>query len=176
MGQEPSLLQGYPPPEKRGHRMSPTDTLSQQSRSSESDLDFELQRETFGVSSISEKFSLLSRPPSSELTRLLQTKRCFSMHVVRGHVARSMQKKERQRRDPSHRPPLNREFPFSSPSSSPELTLVPRPQWIKDAQSDMSDDEADEIWRLSNERMFEEGKHLSTSMPDVSSFTGGNTK
>ena len=92
------------------------------------------------------------------------------MHVVRGTIARSMKKKDKQKRDPSHRPPLNRESPFSSSSPSPELALVPRPQWIKDSQSDMSDDEADEIWHLSNKRMFGEGRHLSTSMPDVSSF------
>ena len=97
------------------------------------------------------------------------------MHIIRGKIAQSMKNKEKQKRDPSHRPPVNRESPFSSPSSSPDLTLVPRPQWAKDAQSDMSDDEADEIWRSSNKRMFGEGKHLSTAMPDVSSFTGGNT-
>jgi hypothetical protein len=45
----------------------------------------------------------------------------------------------------------------------------------QDAQCDLSDDEADEIWNQSNKRMFGEGKHLSTVMPDVSSFTGGNT-
>jgi hypothetical protein len=40
----------------------------------------------------------------------------------------------------------------------------------------MSDDEADEIWSSSNERMFGEGKYMSTSTPNnVSSFTGGNT-
>jgi hypothetical protein len=39
----------------------------------------------------------------------------------------------------------------------------------------MSDDEADEVWRQSNQRMFGEGRHLSPSMPDVSSFTRGNT-
>ena len=100
------------------------------------------------------------------------------MQIMRGKIAKSMQKKAKQTRDPSHRPPVNRASPFSSSSSdssSPKLTLVPRPQWVKDAQSDLSDDEADEIWHLSNKKMFGEGNHLYTTTPDVSSFTGGNT-
>ncbi len=168
----------YPPPNKRGQsdtEYSSSDTSSQDSASYENGLEVEVRKEVFGLLSIGEKFAILSRPPIIESTKILQSKRCFSMYVVRGEIARSMKKKDKQKRDPSHRPPLNRESPFSSPSSSPKFTLVPRPQWIKDAQSDMSDDEADEIWNLSNKRMFGEGKHLSTTMPDVSSFTGGNT-
>ncbi len=184
MGQQPNLVH-YPPPDKRGHRgtgYSSSDSSSHGSISSETapeldrpECELEVRKEVFGLLSIGEKFAILSRPPTKESTKILQTKRCFSIHVVRGEIARSMKKKAKQKRDPSHRPPLNRESPFSSPSSSPEFTLVPRPQWIKDAQPDMSDDEADEIWNQSNKRMFGEGKHLSTAMPAVSSFTGGNT-
>jgi hypothetical protein len=176
MGHQPNHLH-YPPPNRRGHTgtgVSSAETSFQDSLSSECEAGFRLQREV-NATSISEKFSLLSRTPSNESTTILQTKRCYSMHIVRGKMANAMKVKERQRRDPTHRPPLNRESLFSSASSSPDLKLVPRPQWIKDSQSDMSDEEADEIWRLSNARMFGEGKHLSTSMPNVSSFTGGNT-
>jgi hypothetical protein len=51
---------------------------------------------------------------------------------------------------------------------------VPRPQWIRDAQPDLSDDEADAAWRQGNKKLYGEGIHL-TSHPDVSSFTGENT-
>jgi hypothetical protein len=112
-------------------------------------LEVEVRKEVFELLSIGEKFAILSRPPTKESTKILQTKRCFSMYVVRGEIVRSMRKKEKQKRDPSHRPPLNRESSFSSPSSSPDFALVPRPQWIKDSQMDMSDDEADEIWNQS---------------------------
>jgi hypothetical protein len=176
MGYQPNCLH-YPPPNKRGHTgtgMSDEETSSQDSLSSESESGFRLQREV-KATSISEKFSLLSRTPSQESNRILQTKVCYSMHIIRGKIAKAMKVKERQRRDPTHRPPINRESPFSSASPSPDLKLVPRPQWIKDSQPDMSDDEADEIWSSSNERMFGEEKYLSASTPNVSSFTGGNT-
>ena len=202
MGMRPSQRHGYPPSDKRGHRMPPTNEASRSTRlfpqtagsetnppssyyavpmanarlseSSDSEVDFELRREIYGVSSISEKFSLLSRPPTGESTRLLQTKRCFSMHVVRAYMARGMQKKQRQRRDPSFRLPINRLSPSSSSSSSPEVQLVPRPQWTQDSQPDLSDEEADAAWVLGNQRLLGEGIHLA-SPPNVSSFTGGNT-
>jgi hypothetical protein len=41
-------------------------------------------------------------------------------------------------------------------------------------QPELSDEEADAIWRRGTERLDAEGMHL-TSHPDVSSFTGGNT-
>ena len=159
LGHQPNPLH-YPPPNKRGHSGTgySSDDSSQESTSSEKELEVEVHKEVFELLSIGEKFAILSRPPTKDSTKMLQTKRCFSMYIVRGEIARSMRKKEKQKRDPSHRPPLNRESPFSSPSSSPEFALVPRPHWIKDSQADMSD----EIWSQSNKRIFGEGKHLST--------------
>jgi hypothetical protein len=61
-----------------------------------------------------------------------------------------------------------------SSSTQYSSTLVPRPQWIRDSQPDLSDDEADAVWEAGSERLFGEARHLS-STPDVSSFTGGNT-
>jgi hypothetical protein len=55
-----------------------------------------------------------------------------------------------------------------------QTSLVPRPQWMRDSQPELSDEEADAIWRRGTERLGGEGMHL-TSHPDVSSFTGGNT-
>ncbi len=76
--------------------------------------------------------------------------------------------------------------PFSSTPPQPRISPLlsellpgfhfgPKTSMDKDSQTDMSDDEADEIWNQSNKRMFGEGKHLSTVMPYVSSFTRGNT-
>jgi hypothetical protein len=96
------------------------------------------------------------------------------MHVVRGYVTRSLEKREKKRSDSSYRPPLGRNTPSSSTNSSPETILVPRPQWIREAQPDLSDDEADAAWRRGNDKLYGKGIHL-TSHPDVSSFTGGNT-
>ena len=127
MGCQPNCLY-YPPPNKRGHTgtgMSDEETSSQDSLSSESESEFRLQRKV-KATSISEKFSLLSRTPSKESNRILQTKVCYSMHIVRGKIAKAMKVKERQRRDPTYRPPINRESPFSSASPSPDLKLVPR--------------------------------------------------
>jgi hypothetical protein len=203
MGMHPSRMHGYPPPDRRGHRQSSSDdglrpdrTPLGGGRTSDTardmfyyvplaqphsqnpphpELDLNVQRATFGavssVATISEKFSLLSQPRSKESARAL--KRCFSMHVVRGYVARGIEKRENKRRDSSYRPPLGRVTPSSSANSSPETILVPRPQWIRDAQPELSDDEADAAWRQGNKKLYGEGIHL-TSHPDVSSFTGGN--
>jgi transposase InsO family protein len=45
---------------------------------------------------------------------------------------------------------------------------------MKEVEPNLSDEEADSLWRVSNKRLFGEGQHLY-SHPDVSSFTGGNT-
>jgi hypothetical protein len=116
LGSQPNLVH-YPPPNKRGHSgtgNASSDTSSQDSSSDDDEIEVEVRKEVFGLLSISEKFAMLSRPPTSESTRILRTKGCFSMHVVRGLIGQSMKKREKQKRDPSHRTPFNRESPFSS--------------------------------------------------------------
>jgi hypothetical protein len=146
MEMPPSRMHGYPPPDRRGHRLSTEEKISAEkapkirNQTSEEardmpldqthlphpQLNFNVQRATFGaissVTTISEKFSLLSQPRSKDSSKAL--KRCFSMHVVRGYVARGLEKREKKRRDSSYRPPLGRITPSSSTNSSPESILV----------------------------------------------------
>jgi hypothetical protein len=75
------------------------------------------------------------------------------MHQVRGAITKAMLKQSQAAR---------------------ALPLAPRPQWMRDEQPDLSDDEADATWRIGTQRLFGEVQHLF-SHPDASSFTGGNT-
>ncbi len=144
-----------------------------------SELELELQRRTVGavtsVASISEKFSLLSGARTRDSSRVLETKRCFSIRLTPHEISRKiiarglLVRNERERL--LVRPSSLREGASSTQYSS---TLVPRPQWIRDSQPDLSDDEADAVWEAGSGRLFGEARHLS-STPDVSSFTGGNT-
>jgi hypothetical protein len=148
------------------------------------EMDFDLQRQTFGavssVASISEKFSLLSGTRTQDSSRLLERRRCFSIHLTphersRQTIARGLMARNERNRHMSLQSSIEEGSSVSTtaPSrSSP--ALVPRPQWIRDSQPDLSDDEADAIWEAGSERLFGEARHLS-STPDVSSFTGGNT-
>jgi hypothetical protein len=109
------------------------------------ELNFTLQRETFGIKSISEKFALLSLPRSRRSSAKLQ-KRCFSMHVVRNAIARSLDARNRHERYAPYERTFNLDLSSPSSGSSPEPELVSRPQWMRDAQPDLSDEEADAIW------------------------------
>ncbi len=64
------------------------------------ELNFSVQRATFGassnVTSICEKFSLLSQPCSYESFRIL--KRCFSMQIVRGKMAKALEKQRKKKK------------------------------------------------------------------------------
>jgi hypothetical protein len=200
-GTEPYLRGGVTPPDKRGHRTSHSRTTnltepppkrnSPDSRMvgntffavpvpvpHQPALDFTLRREPFGVASgattIDEKFHLLAKPRSVFSSLKLTTKRCFSMHQVRGCIARGMQNQQRRRELDSSFRPVPFDSRSSSASSSPEPDLVPRAQWMKEAEPNLSGEEADSLWRVSNTRLFGEGQHLY-SHPNVSSFTGGNT-
>ncbi len=90
------------------------------------ELNFALQRETFGMHSISEKFALLSLPRSKHSSVKLQ-KRCFSMHVVRGNIVRGLDSRERHQRYAPHERTFDHDLSSPSSGSSPEPELVPRP-------------------------------------------------
>ena len=188
LGRSPRVDEGYPPPERRGHRLTTEELRDMHaskplpepprrnppySRPSRQDAfisvptsapprpdhDVSLRRETFGVSSgivtLSEKFFLLSNPRSSNSTSKLRVKRCFSMHQVRGSIAKAMQKQSQAARTSLSR---------SSPTQA--NPLAPRPQWMRDEQPDCSDEAADAIWRSGTQRLFGEAQHLF-SPPDA---------
>jgi hypothetical protein len=138
------------------------------------ELNFAIQRESFGMHSISKKFALLSLPRSKHSSVKLQ-KRCFSMHLVRGNIARGHDSRERHQRYAPYERTFDRDLSSPSSGSSPEPELVPRTQWMRDAQPDLSDEEADAIWRAGSSRLLGEAAHLSSG-PNPSSFTGGNTQ
>jgi hypothetical protein len=148
------------------------------------EMNFDLQRQTFGavssVASISEKFSLLSGTRTRDSSRLLEKRRCFSIHLTphersRQTIARGLMARNERNRHMSLQSSIEEGSSVSTTVPSlPRPALVPRPQWIRDSQSDLSDDEADAIWEAGSERLFGEARHLS-STPDVSLFTGGNT-
>jgi hypothetical protein len=93
--------------------------------------------------------------PDKRASRTYSYASCCSISHLKTDLARN----ERERL--LARSSLLREESSSTQYSS---TLVPRPQWIRDSQPDLS----------GSERLFGEARHLS-STPDVSSFTGGNT-
>ncbi len=88
-------------------------------------------------------------------------------------MAKALEKQRKKKQVISAVPAFDRNSSSSVGRPIP-TRLVPRPQWMKDAQPELSDEEADAIWRRGTKRLDAEGMHL-TSHPDVSSFTGGNT-
>jgi hypothetical protein len=146
--------------------------------------DFNLQRQMIGaissVATISEKFALLAKSRTPDAPRRLETKRCFSIRLTphelsRQSMARGLLNTERKKRLALGPPP--REASSTSTTGMPDpsrTVLVARLQGIRDSQPDLSNDEADAAWETGSEHLFGEARHLS-SVPDVSSFTGGNT-
>jgi hypothetical protein len=82
--------------------------------------------------------------------RILQ---CRMMQQVRGEIAKVMLAQQKQE------------------SSS---TLAPRPQWMREEDLDLSDEEADRRWHAGSEALFGSATNSPTP-PSPSSFTGGNT-
>jgi hypothetical protein len=125
------------------------------------------------MQSISEKFALLSLPRSRHSSAKLH-KQCFSMRIVRDAIARSIDACNRHERCAPYERTFNLDLSSPSSGSSPESELVSRPQWMRDAQPDLSDEEADAIWIAGSHQLLGEAAHLSSG-PNPSSFTGGNT-
>jgi hypothetical protein len=120
-------------------------------------LDFSLQRESFGMhSTVQEKLHLLSQPRSRTSAQTLapKTHRCFMMQLVRGEMAKAQARRDKQ----------------ESSSEPPHLPLHTRPQWMRDEQPFVSEDEADRDWQEGTRLLF--GPAIP---PGPSSFTGGNT-
>ncbi len=129
--------------------------------SSVPNLNFSLQRETFGQQSmVVEKLRLLSQPRSSHSAKALspQPKRCFMMHIVRGEMSSA------QARTDARRQQARLE---GSSSSEP---LMPRAQWMMDTPPYATNEVADRTWRQGTRTLFGDLPPLSPS-----SFAGGNT-
>ena len=117
-------------------------------------LDFSLQRESFGMhSTVGEKLHLLSQPRSRSSNQTLAPKlhRCNMMQQVRGEMAKAQARRDKH-------------------ESSASQPLMPRAQWMMDTPPYATTENADRTWRQGTRTLFGDLPPLSPS-----SFTGGNT-
>ncbi len=118
----------------RNTRPFPMHTVRQHIFVTVPNLDFSLQRESFGIhSTVREKLHLLSQPRSRTSAQTLapKTHRCYMMQQVRREMAKAQARRDKQ----------------ESSSEPPRLPLHPRPQWMRDEQPFVSEDEADRHWQ-----------------------------